>query len=71
MSKYGIHSRALDELHRRGAASKCVYSGIVTRKPASAPASAIQRAAAGIAVAAERRAPRRPRAIGTQMASDR
>ena len=28
----------------RSSASKCVYSGIVTRKPASAPASAIQRA---------------------------
>ena len=51
--KRGIHVGELDELHRRRRGSKFAYSGIVTRKPATAPASAIQRAKLGVAVAAD------------------
>ena len=72
MSKRGIHSLSSTNCMALVVTSNWVYSGIVTRKPASAPASAIQRA--GVAA----RSPSRPTAsttspatIGTQMASER
>src|SRR4030042_1801823 len=70
MSKRGIHSLRSTNCMFGVALSKSSQSGSVTMKPASAPARAIQRAAA-----ASRSRPTastaRPAAIGTQTASDR
>src|SRR6478735_8591595 len=70
MSKRGIHSTNSTNCIADVVRSKLVKSGIVTRNPAIAPASAIQRANA-----ASRSRPTTstatPATIGTQMASDR
>ncbi len=70
MSNRGIHSRRSTNCMPDAAGSKWKNSGSVTTKPASAPASAIHRAAA----ASRSRltaSTARPAAIGTQMASER
>ena len=59
---------ALDELHARDAVvSKWSDSGSVTRKPASAPTSAIQRAARRASRSRPTASTARPATIGTQM----
>src|SRR5689334_3614384 len=70
MSKRGIQSANSTNCIADVERSKCRYSGIVTRKPARAPISAIQRAKL-----ASRSRPKpstaTPATIGTQIASDR
>ena len=46
MSKRGIHSALSTNCMSEVFGLKCAHSGSVTRKPASAPTSAIQRASA-------------------------
>ncbi len=70
MSKYGIHSLRSTNCIADVDRSKWVYSGMVTRKPASAPTSAVQRA-----FIASRSPPSMstatPAKMGTQMARER
>ena len=70
MSKRGIQSAISTNCIADVVVSKLAHSGIVTRKPASAPANAIQRAKL-----ASRSRPTTstatPATIGTQMASER
>ena len=70
MSKRGIQSANSTNCIADVVVSKCRYSGTVTRKPATAPTSAIQRAKPA---SRSRLKPRTttPATIGTQIASDR
>src|SRR5687768_2019458 len=69
-SKRGIHSARSTNCMPEAASSKWRNSGSVTTKPASAPASAIQRAAAASRSRPTARTAR-PATIGTQTASER
>ena len=70
MSKRGIHSCRSTNCIAEVAMSKCRNSGSVTTKPASAPASATQRAAAA-SLSRPAKSTAMPATIGTQMDSER
>ena len=70
MPKRGIQSVSSTNCMALVVVSNCVYSGIVTRKPATAPTSAIQRTGPGSRSRPNASASK-PATIGTQMERER